>query len=142
MSTTHPLFRHLSLRRADGTTYLERRGIQTRWFNVYLHHIGAPDPGRALHNHPWWFCSLVLRGGYIEQVKPNRLGVNGRRHGRFSLHAMSLRKFHRIVQVDPGTVTLIITGPYRQKWGFDTAEGFVPHGQYEFAGLNSEDNEG
>lgn len=141
MSTTHPLFRHLRLRRADGNVYLDRRGIQTRWFNVYLHHIGAPDPGRALHNHPWVFWSFVVRGGYTEQVSPAGSWKACLRQRRWSLHKMPLSSWHRIISVEPNTWTLIVTGPARQKWGFDTPEGFVPHGEYEFAGLATQDNE-
>lgn len=141
MSKAHPLWRRLDLRRPDGTTYLHRRGIQTRWFNAYLHRIDSPDPGRALHNHPWWFGSLILRGGYVEEFKGDA-GYQMRRWRRGTWHTVPLRAFHRIVKVEPGTVTLIITGPYRQKWGFDAPDGFVPHGEYRFAGLNSQDNEG
>ena len=40
----------------------------TRWhlipennrFNVFLHRMNAPDPGRALHDHPWNFTTYVL----------------------------------------------------------------------------------
>jgi hypothetical protein len=34
--------------------------------NVYLHKFLRSDDDRALHDHPWWFVSLILRGGYLE----------------------------------------------------------------------------
>lgn len=35
-------------------------------FGVYLHNMRRSDYDRALHDHPWPFVSLVLRGGYWE----------------------------------------------------------------------------
>lgn len=35
-------------------------------FNVYLHKFLRSDDDRALHDHPWWFVSLILRGRYDE----------------------------------------------------------------------------
>ncbi len=34
--------------------------------NIYVHKFLRSDEDRALHDHPWWFVSLLLRGGYIE----------------------------------------------------------------------------
>lgn len=49
-------------------TYLTRiRLVQTPLFGVYLHRFDGPDPRATLHDHPWPFLSLVLRGGYVER---------------------------------------------------------------------------
>lgn len=53
----------------DGDTpYLRRWYIIPRnpFANLYLHHFLCSDDDRALHDHPWWFASLVLKGGYWE----------------------------------------------------------------------------
>jgi hypothetical protein len=58
---------------ADGP-YMRRWWLipRNRLFNVYLHHIiMRDDDARALHDHPWWNVSLVLKGGYWE-VMPSR----------------------------------------------------------------------
>lgn len=39
---------------------------RNRFFNIYLHQILRDDDDRALHDHPWASCSVILRGGYIE----------------------------------------------------------------------------
>lgn len=52
----------------DGRTFLRRRGVDLRWFGVLVHQIDAPDPGIDLHDHPWPFVSIILRGGYTEQA--------------------------------------------------------------------------
>lgn len=52
----------------DDETYLVRwRIIQTPWFGIFLHRMGTPDSRPTLHDHPWGFLSLVLRGGYVER---------------------------------------------------------------------------
>lgn len=32
-----------------------------------MHHWLGPDDDRAFHDHPWWFLTLVLRGGYADR---------------------------------------------------------------------------
>src|SRR6516225_3836294 len=52
--------------------YLVRlRIVETPWLACYLHSIRRPDSTRALHNHPWGFVSLLLRGGYTEVFAPD-----------------------------------------------------------------------
>src|SRR3990167_4247952 len=36
------------------------------FFNIYLHKIVQDDSDEALHDHPYWSMSIVLRGGYYE----------------------------------------------------------------------------
>ena len=38
---------------------------RNRWFNIYLHEIRRSDDDRALHDHPWLNCSILLHGGYF-----------------------------------------------------------------------------
>lgn len=37
-------------------------------FNVYLHQFMRSDDDRALHDHPWANCSVLLRGAYTEHT--------------------------------------------------------------------------
>lgn len=39
---------------------------RNRFFNIYLHNILRSDDDRALHDHPWRWCSILLRGAYFE----------------------------------------------------------------------------
>ena len=58
--------------RADGRVYLRRwRLWRGRFFSVCLHRFMAPDESECAHDHPWPFVSLVLWGGYVEEVWPD-----------------------------------------------------------------------
>lgn len=91
-------------------------------FNVYLHKFMRDDDGRALHDHPWFSVSLLLRGRYWE-VTPR-----GRRE--YQAGAVVVRRAthrHRI-QLPGGTPawTLFLTGPVVREWGFHCPAGFRP----------------
>ena len=52
-----------------GRPFLRRRGIEhPRVGGVLVHALDGPDPGLDLHDHPWSFVTIVLRGGYSEKV--------------------------------------------------------------------------
>lgn len=103
--------------------YLRRWWIipRNRFFNIYLHQFLRSDDDRALHDHPWWNVSIVLRGFYIEH-KPDgiRLAVPG---------AVIMRRAtarHRIELINNWACwTLFITGPRIREWGFWCPRGFV-----------------
>ena len=86
-----------------------------RWPNVFIHHnlrLESPD-GPDAHQHPWATWSFILRGGYWEEVD----GVK-RYNPTHSIARMKVGQFHRITQVDPGTVTLFFHGFRRVRWLF------------------------
>lgn len=101
--------------------YLRRwRLIQTPWGALYLHRIFLRDTG-APHDHPFTFWSLILRGGYSEEVLHNVATQPQRQHyvrKRGSIHRMRLQDAHSIWEVFPGTWTLVLVGPRRRVWGF------------------------
>ena len=50
-----------------GDPYLVRWSLDAgRFGSVKLHHILRSDDDRDLHDHPWSFVSVILRGGYWE----------------------------------------------------------------------------
>lgn len=128
--------------RATGLLYLWRLYlIETPWFGVMLHRIVRPDHDAELHDHPWSFLSLVLRGGYVEELgythPPGRAMLSrGAREkaiveGSFTLdgrtsrnvHGFSFHRaedLHRIARLhgDRPAWTLVFTGRRRREWGF------------------------
>lgn len=113
---------------------------------VRVHEILRSDIGRDPHDHPWSYLTIVLKGGYVEE----RYDVEGqlvsaRWHGPGSVlfrRAGDLHKL-RLPRTEPTgelgayaeftATTLFITGRYRQRWGFQTATGKVPHDLYRGA---------
>lgn len=88
---------------------------------IWLHHFQRPDADRHVHDHPWSAISLILVGGYIEEL----LEQSGDQFIRSlrSLTAPAVNMIrpslkHRIARVSPGTWTLMIVGKRHGKgWG-------------------------
>ena len=111
--------------RWEGLLYLVRLHlVKAPSWAVMLHWILRPDPHPDPHDHPVPFLSIVLRGGYTEWTPAGLVRRRVRWIGTDSVH--------RIVEVDPGTVTLAINGRARtdRPWGFHTPQGFVPWREY------------
>lgn len=123
--------------------YLERWQIGfLNWGSVKLHRIWRKDFGRALHDHPWNFTSLILTGGYQETLL--RPGAHGNRivtkwSHPFQLVRRTLRDRHRINLIRNPCWTLVVCGPRRRTWGFWTDDKtFVPHYEYLNAGTDAQ----
>lgn len=136
------------LRRHDGAIYLDRWGLDVRRLGgVFIHKMSAPDPGWDLHNHPWAFASLVLKGGYVEErallqrapglaLEAEQLGRRSRGlasiRRRWSWRVLRLDECHRITKILGGTCwTLVFHGPYRHDWGFVLPTGWISEGEYD-----------
>lgn len=113
--------------RGEGDVYMRRWEIETRRRgSVKLHHIIQPDHDRHLHNHPWDFTSIILRGWYVEEC-PGYQQL--RRPG--SIAHRRAADLHRIRSVSQGGVwTLVFTGPRVQVWGFDVDGDIIPWDEY------------
>lgn len=128
----------------DNPIYLRRWYLIPRnpLLNVYLHQFLRDDDDRALHDHPWWFVSLILRGGYIEVSEV----PGGRESTRCRTSVLSMRSpfWRRCIAFRPATWrhsvalpwgknaagecddyaprvpcwTLIVTGRRSRLWGF------------------------
>lgn len=96
--------------------------IKTPWFAICLHWLNKADPDPYLHDHPVSFLSLILRGGYTE-TRSGPWEFDGisiyplpRVNRWWNLIRSTTR--HRIIHVEPSTVTLCFMGPKTQDWGF------------------------
>jgi hypothetical protein len=113
----------------DNPLILRRQLLQTPLFGIYVHVMRREDADRYPHDHPWNFWSLILRGGYEEMRYPDAARRRCLRmfvlsHTRWRLHRLRVGDAHRVISVQPGTVTLVIVGRHRQVWGF------YPDGQW------------
>lgn len=110
----------------DLTRYLTRYIIEfgERRSSIRLHIFTGPDHDPCFHDHPWWFVTFVLWGGYVERFA-GKFGEQ--RECKVRWFGFRPRMFrHRITTLLRKTVvTLIITGPIEREWGFYTDNGWM-----------------
>lgn len=104
---------------------------RNRWFNIYLHKFCKSDDDRALHDHPWPSCSIIIYGRYVEHT----IAAGGIHHRRtFRRGDVIFRRAksaHRIeLPGDTPCETVFITGPRVREWGFHCPGGWVPWQQF------------
>lgn len=107
--------------RVIGENYLSRWHIIPRnpWFNIYLHKFSGSDDDRALHDHPWWSVSVLLKGRLLERYSHHDGFLEDSRFVRRFLPVFRRATFaHRLVLVRGPAWTIFITGPRRREWGF------------------------
>lgn len=115
-----------------GSLYMRRwRIVDLPWFGIRLHHIARSDKDRELHDHPFTFASLILRGGYYEHT------IDGRRvwYGPGSLVIRSGEALHRLELeredfCERSAWTLVFRGARRRAWGFLTPTGWETWEQF------------
>lgn len=120
-------------RRADEQAR-EEKGKRVSLAGIYLHEIVGPDPGLDMHDHPWAFVALILRGGYSEQHAEARTPEvpQNRTWRRWSIHRMRQTDVHRITEVEPGTLTLVLRGWKTRSWGFYLPDRWVHQADYDY----------
>jgi len=116
---------------ADGSPYL------TRWTllnlgplgRIVLHHFHRADADPEMHDHPWPFLSLVVKGWYVEELGGCAEQISRR---RFSIAYRQAAIPHRVCAMpEEGCWTLLWIGPERgREWGFYTREGWQPWWQF------------
>lgn len=140
--------KRIILDRESSEPYLERYYLFLKErkhfpFNVFLHKFLKSDPD-DLHDHPWPYFTLILKGGYWEWVpqfneQGKKIGeiAKWRKPGHF--RTCKATSFHRI-ELDPAVEcwTLFMPGPQQREWGFDTTSGWVQHEQYIDSRLNNQ----
>lgn len=88
--------------------------VETPWFKVVLNFHVKPNPVREMHNHPWSFLAVVIKGSYTEVVgteDDDRLINTHYNHINFFTHH-GPTDVHGIVGVEKGgCTTLMLIGP-------------------------------
>jgi hypothetical protein len=99
----------------------------SRWFNIYLHRVLRSDEDRALHDHPWVNCSILIAGYYIEHT----IAAGGIHERRFRVAGdVKLRlptAAHRLEIGGMECWTFFLTGPNIRAWGFHCPEAGWRH---------------
>lgn len=147
------MFRKKIITREDNTPYLIRYTIFTcKLFSIKIHKILISDDA-CLHDHPWSFISIILKGGYVEEriikwnhfpfdssykIKKcildhdnNRWGLKHKRlYGPGSILFRKAKTTHRL-QIYQTAWTLVITFKKIKSWGFFTKNGWVEWFKYK-----------
>jgi hypothetical protein len=104
-------------------------------FNIFLHKFLKGDPD-DVHDHPWPYATLILKGGYYEwvpQFNNNGEMIGQFRHWRGPGHFRICKpsSYHRIELKDGVTAwTLFMPGPHRREWGFLVKNKWIQHEKY------------
>ena len=126
--------------RQSDEPYLERYYLflterQRFPFNVFLHKFLKGDPD-DVHDHPWPYATLILKGGYYEwvpQFDDQGLKTSEIRKWRGPGHFRICKStsYHRIELKDDVTCwTLFMPGPHRREWGFLVNDQWIHNEQY------------
>lgn len=124
----------------EASPYLRRWWLIPRnpFFNVYLHQFLRSDDDRALHDHMYFNCSIVLRGRYFEHTiaaggvhhRTTRIAGDVVFRSPWKAHRIELfRRWLPPVLLPDGSLSrqsigelpcwsLFITGPRLREWGF------------------------
>lgn len=95
-------------------------------FNIYLHKLVRDDDGEALHDHPWWSFSILLKGclGEVDLNADGQEQTTIHTPGKCRLRRADY--LHRLFLPcqDLHAWTLFMTGPRIRVWGFMCPKGW------------------
>ena len=126
--------------RINNEPYLERYYLflkeRERFpFNVFLHKFLKGDPD-DVHDHPWPYATLILKGGYYEWTpvfdhNKKMIGEICTWRGPGHFRTCNAESYHRI-ELDPNVTawTLFMPGPHKREWGFLVKNKWIPNGSY------------
>lgn len=104
-----------------------------------VHEILRSDMDDHLHDHPWAYLTMVLRGGYLEVTQPEVGVTRTQWYGPGSILFRRAGHYHKLILPTGQTATtLFITFKYRQRWGFKVGKQKIPYRDY-FKGVRSYD---
>ena len=104
-------------------------------FNIFLHKFLKSDPD-DVHDHPWPYATLILKGGYYEWIPNfNEQGIktSETRHWRGPGHfrISSATSYHRVELAENVTCwTLFMPGSHQRDWGFLKNNRWIQWQQY------------
>ena len=114
--------------RQENEPYLERYYIflkdRKRFpFNVFIHKFLKSDPD-DVHDHPWPYATLILKGGYFEWTPifdgtGKKIAETCKWRGAGHFRICKATSYHRI-ELDPNITawTMFMPGPQKREWGF------------------------
>jgi len=128
------LWQKMVVKEGDDIYLYRRTVLKTPILSFCIHWIYRSDGDRCLHDHPWSFLSIVLRGEYIEyRRKKHTVNTVPSTRGFLSIAYRRSKSLHRVVlpqhQIKP-VITFVIMGRSKRDWGFETKLGWVKWDKY------------
>ena len=117
----------------EGVLHFQRfRFLQTPWFAIYLHHLLQSDQDKHPHDHPRHFCSLILRGSYLEQSShyPNFSTIHSNTFSPGNINWHDARDVHHIILNSSEVWTLFFVWGRRRTWGYRINKEWVDFQTY------------
>ena len=106
--------------------------LDTLWFKIYLHKLSRSDTDKHMHDHPWNFISLILKGSYEEFTlkKPYWDKFVKKTYSVGSVIKHNHTDAHKITLLTPDVWTLVFIGSKRFDWGYQTEKGWMSNKEY------------
>lgn len=147
-------FQKKVIQRTKDVPYLIRWNIfgigkDSSFFSIKVHNILISDDA-CMHDHPWAFLSIILKGGYVETAhiehikypmnsswkalqfdEKSRMWTVTRKFGAGAILYRPANWSHKL-EIDPEKTawTLVFTFRKIKKWGFFTPKGWLPWNKY------------
>lgn len=96
-----------------GEKFTRYQLVKTRWFNIYLHQLMAPNWHPECHDHPWGFIAILLKNGYVERVGDKDYH---RRPGSILFRPATFT--HNVITPFGESWSVIFTTAKSRDWGF------------------------
>jgi hypothetical protein len=100
-----------------GEEFTRYQLVKSRFFNIYLHRLIAPNWHPECHDHPWGFVTLLLWNGYRE-----RIGTGEYRRWPGMVLYRPATFLHNVITPYGTAWSLIFTTPKQRDWGFRPCE--------------------
>lgn len=115
------------IRSKEGKLHFRRwELLKTKWFSIWIHGIYESDQDLHLHNHPWDFKSIVLKGSYIELTEKGFVWQTP-----MKFNSRNGENFHKIYKLlTPVVYTLFFVTPIKREWGYRVNSEFITHDKY------------
>ena len=107
----------------EGVVHFRRyRLLDTPWLRIYIHNLLVSDEDKHMHNHPWSFFTLLLKGSY-EQLFYIKSKVGADCGGTIKMYerdsfTMGKNAYHKITLLTPTAWTLFFAYGKKSSWGY------------------------
>lgn len=99
--------------------YVIRWRLETPIGSLRVHHWLSSDDDRAVHDHPWWFLTFVVKGYYYDA------GTRAELLQAPAIRFRPAKHQHTVYPGRDGAWTILITGRPLRTWGFYPKGKFV-----------------